>query len=820
MMEPVIKRIPLNQIRPSKRNPRKIIRQDMIDARAASMKESGQLNPILIRPLIPDELNLEPDKNILYEIIDGELRYWAAKKNGDTDIEAKILDIGRVQAFIKAVTGNRAFNPGWFEDYLGMETMKLDDKHIQHQVIADTFEAANTEVTRAFRILRTLSEESRGLILQNLQKPKGTWQISENALYRLADLGDVDKVDKALPVVLDKRMTEPQTKAFVEHVQAGKPIEEFTPVKTAKAKRVKKSGVTEETAPTNSTVEVIKTQTDERAPTLPPVPPTLTDDKTNSRSPSLILETMAGISPFQAIRAKIKKGEKITREDWLLLLAHWTWEPMKWVFKKGIHPFVTWEHAAMKEAAGFIVPHPSSHSPGSHQSGHHSGSSGSSSLKPLQALAHWAVYVSGQLVLLDFVLSWLTCFYSPLKLRIEWPFRWLAHKVLVAGPAGVWAWGWERPHWPAAGAIGLFLLAGLFLALKANPRGTLTLAAVLILAWTFLGNWSNELSLPPIFSKPVVNVPAPIPTQPPAAVSSAPESKKAKVVAAKSQPESPKENNDTSTGAQGPNAFNGDSTDLALLQSAIAALPVNCVVKFFPVTPDSSMNPLMAVNRVGDLAVESEYSLRVGQGGRKITSVTPSATGLTIVTEGGLPLGGFFGGGSAIGFYWEDVLNIYCDELDTPSGKIYQFVLIATNLNQPLVVQCYTPNNLKHLVSALEYFIKSAQGKYVPVTGMPYLNQGMVLGDEGKITALWAGSPAEKAQAQIGDHLWAVNGSAHQTPSALEAQLQALPSGSQEMEVVTSKDWDREVEKENRLHSKQLRPNLLDLELDVPINKQ
>jgi hypothetical protein len=36
------------------------------------------------------------------------------------------------------------------------------------------------------------------------------------------------------------------------------------------------------------------------------------------------------------------------------------------------------------------------------------------------------------------------------------------------------------------------------------------------------------------------------------------------------------------------------------------------------------------------------------------------------------------------------------------------------------------------------------------------------------------------------------------------------------MEIVTPKDWDREVEKENRLHSKQLHPNLLDFELEVP----
>jgi hypothetical protein len=219
---------------------------------------------------------------------------------------------------------------------------------------------------------------------------------------------------------------------------------------------------------------------------------------------------------------------------------------------------------------------------------------------------------------------------------------------------------------------------------------------------------------------------------------------------------------------------------------------------------------------VGDIAVESEYSLRIGQSGQKIASVTPSATGLTISIEGGLPLGGLLGGGSALGFYWEDVQTIWCIELDTPSGKVYYFVLYATNLNQPLVVRCNTTNNLNHLVSAFEYFIKSAQGKYVSVSGMPYLYQGMVLGDEGKITAIWAGSPADQAGLQLGYHVWSVGDETHKSPSDLEAELQALPSGKQEIEVVVPRDWDAEVEKEGRLKSKNFHPNLLDFELKVP----
>ena len=262
--------------------------------------------------------------------------------------------------------------------------------------------------------------------------------------------------------------------------------------------------------------------------------------------------------------------------------------------------------------------------------------------------------------------------------------------------------------------------------------------------------------------------------------------------------------------AGGATAFSGDDEEKALLEQAIATMP-NCHKKPYPVAPDSSMNPLMAVNRLGDLAVESEYSLRVGQSGKKIISATPSATGLVIATQGDLLLGG----GSNLGFYWEDVQAIYCDELDTKTGKTYEVYWTATNLNQPIVVQCHTVNNMNHLVSAMEYFIKCAQGKYVPVTGMPYLYQGMALGDEGKITAIWDGSPADNAALQIGDHVWSVSGSP-QTPAALEAALQALPSGKQTIEVVVPADWQAAMAKESREHNGKLQPKLNQFELLVP----
>jgi hypothetical protein len=229
----VIRSIPLTQIRPSRNNPRRVIRQDMVDARAASMAQSGQSTPIKVRALTPDEkasalrpqaegqgLSVpipgekgigaqETSPEVLYEIIDGELRYRAALKNGWQEIEAQILDISPKKAFQEAIKSNRINMPGWFEDYLAMEQLEKEGE-LQKQEIAALFEVHNNNVGRALKILGVLNQACRDLVLQNLEKPPGEWKISENALFRLTDLGAGDGLERALRVALDRQLSEPQ----------------------------------------------------------------------------------------------------------------------------------------------------------------------------------------------------------------------------------------------------------------------------------------------------------------------------------------------------------------------------------------------------------------------------------------------------------------------------------------------------------------------------------------------------------------------------------------------------------------------------------
>ena len=649
--------------------------------------------------------------------------------------------------------------------------------------------------------------------------------------------GRVPDFSGALMTVLEKAISADlqtyQIKALVEWVVEGKAVQDFDPIQVKKPTKwdtpvrrpqaeghdlgapIPEEGIGEkdEEEPAGSHSEPahlnrglrLEAATQKAAPSQEPV------KAKKASSTNWFEELLTGVSVTKPILKKARKGEPLTGGEWWLLIFHIVIEGLK-KFSKAIKPRIRkafrFYHQFFKKLANFIIPHSSSRSSGSKKS--KSGSNASLD-KPLQALAHWAVYVFCQLVFWDMILGLI----PSLKPWLEWPVRWVAHEGLVVFPATVWAYA--KSHLVPAIFAGILLGLALFGAFAKKPAQTFALILVLGLAWIYGRSWSDDLKLPSFFSKPTATVPAPV-------VASVPE-----------QPKIEKHLTHTSSHSElvqphvaqleasqqvGSQAFNGDDEQKTLLEQSVVTLPFNRVIEPIPVTPDSSIGQLMAVNRVGDIAVESEYSLRIGQSGQKIASVTPSSTGLTIAIEGGLPLGGLLGGGSALGFYWEDVQTIYTCELDSKEdGKtkpLYYFFLYATNLNQPLVIQCNTTNNLNHLVSAFEYFIKAAQGKTVPVTVMPYLNQGLVLGDENKITALWAGSPADQAGLTFKDHVWSVSGSQPQVKADLESALQSLPSGKQTIEVVTGNDWQAARAKESREHNSKLEPKLTGVHLTIP----
>lgn len=89
--------IPVEQLRPSPRNPRRHFDDARQDELVASIKAQGLLQPLLVRPL--DHLEA-------FEVIAGHRRLAAAKMLGLIEVPARILEIADGEAFEAAITEN------------------------------------------------------------------------------------------------------------------------------------------------------------------------------------------------------------------------------------------------------------------------------------------------------------------------------------------------------------------------------------------------------------------------------------------------------------------------------------------------------------------------------------------------------------------------------------------------------------------------------------------------------------------------------------------------------------------------------------------
>ena len=240
-------------------------------------------------------------------------------------------------------------------------------------------------------------------------------------------------------------------------------------------------------------------------------------------------------------------------------------------------------------------------------------------------------------------------------------------------------------------------------------------------------------------------------------------------------------------------AWNADIEDRGCLEKEIGAVRLPGTFKAYAVQPDS-LSAEMAISRLGDLQDPERYSLIVGHDKQKILSVSPAMTGFTLTYTDPTDIGRILGGGSKIEFYWEDVKAIHCDEITAGTRRLYQFGLVANGLKKPFTVQCASEDELRHLVSALEFWIGAAgKGRQAPITGMPYLSQGLRLDEIGRVAVLWVGSSADRAGLKIGDVLWSLDTDAGQLKAKadLEAALETLPPGPHELYVVTPADLDK-----------------------------
>ncbi|XQW85137.1 ParB/RepB/Spo0J family partition protein [Thalassotalea piscium] len=137
-----LQKLPIEQLRPGKYQPRKDMSADALEELSASIKSQGIIQPIVVRPI---------DKNN-YEIIAGERR-WRAAQLAEIDlVPCLIKDVPDEAAVAIALIENiQREDLNAMEEAIALERL-LTEFELTHQEVADAVGKSRTTVTNILRL--------------------------------------------------------------------------------------------------------------------------------------------------------------------------------------------------------------------------------------------------------------------------------------------------------------------------------------------------------------------------------------------------------------------------------------------------------------------------------------------------------------------------------------------------------------------------------------------------------------------------------------------------------------------------------------------
>ena len=831
-------------------NPRKHMDEGKLKNLMDYRKKGGRVEPILI---------WYGTGKSPWAVISGQRRTEADRRLGKTHIPAIRMDIPLAEAKILANTSNQNEDMHWWERYAGWMEIGKDHPDWFQTDLGEHLGVSQGTISRAQQIMTAFSAAALEVIYLTQIRADDPFEVPEGVAYALTDLNNRKKVkeagtglvERALRVVIDLKLTEPHTKSLVKGVKAGNPPETFgSAPKTPSPKKASGNQASKpKPAPGPSSealakaVELAKAlgvaegRGEDTKPAQELLDAHLSEVKAGStpKKPEVSSDPVLSPKGLSLLKQKIKnfhkavfKSDTDTKNDPNVgsdqtkpshhspkksKVAHWFEKFGKRIVKHVWHKFVKYEHRACKEIAKEAVPeHYTLHS------GHKSSRGFLKALTVLPlTLLHWAVYGVCQFVLVWAVTMGLVSRFAPsLRPLFEWPFRFAARQVLDL-PSWAWACATAPGNfWPALATAVVVIWLGT-LAYKAEPTRMQILGACLAALLYFGHRWAEQpgpLSQPTVDVNQVVSAPPAetIPVRSAKLESSQLKTSNSKLRTSNSTPVMAYQ---PSVSFAPPASPSQTLYDPKLLAQEIAALPKNCIVKSFPVLTDEGMPGDLAVSRSQGVTDPDKYTLIIDGDKKIIVNIATTTTNLIINYKSADPLN--IDGSGQLNHFWEDVLYIHTDEIEVEGNNPYQFYqlsLVVSGAKHAMTIQCASADDLKHLVSALQYFVRSSRlGHDTALAGMPYPNQGLVLNNNGVVDKLWADSLMDKAAVSLGDHFWSIGKVAFQRQSRtdLEAGLKTLPVT---VFVASASEWDRAMKARTNV-ANSFRPRLRKITLEV-----
>jgi len=198
------RRVPIEFLRPNPRNPRRMFSDAELDELAASVRERGIIQPILVRTVrgVPDA----------YEIIAGERRWRAAQRAAVHDVPIILVEASDREALELAIIENvqrTDLNP--LEEAMGYQALADEFKHSQDG-IAKIVGKSRTHVTNTLRLLK-LPDEVKAYLMDG--------RISAGHARALLGLADPEAIARA---IVEQNLNVRQVEALAQEraAKAGK----------------------------------------------------------------------------------------------------------------------------------------------------------------------------------------------------------------------------------------------------------------------------------------------------------------------------------------------------------------------------------------------------------------------------------------------------------------------------------------------------------------------------------------------------------------------------------------------------------------------
>jgi len=202
MLEKVYKQIDIEKISANENQPRTVFDDEKIEELAASIKENGLIQPIIVRKY-----------NRGYQIVAGERRYRASKLAGLKTVPCVIKDIDDKQVDTLAIIEN-----------IQRENLSPIEEANAYKTLIDTYDMNQTELANKVG-KKQLSDD-----VKHALKSK---QITERHARAMIGL-EADKQQTVLQEVLKKSLNVKQTESLISKPVKTKPKNKKGPTKVSR----------------------------------------------------------------------------------------------------------------------------------------------------------------------------------------------------------------------------------------------------------------------------------------------------------------------------------------------------------------------------------------------------------------------------------------------------------------------------------------------------------------------------------------------------------------------------------------------------------